>query len=137
MQKVGLFMKKELGWTIITNISIILVFYIATYLIFRFVFDVRGIYPIYTPGWTGRHFLLYAAVTSIVPMLFGWLKFPYITFTGFLLGNLFGEVFGGFQSHLPPQFLHFGWLICIMVFLVSCIVGVFFELRLKKRKVKL
>lgn len=75
------------------HICAMVVLYIAAYLICRYIFDVRGIFPVYTPGWTGRHFLRFAAVVSTLPALFGWIKFPYITFAGFVLGNVAGELF--------------------------------------------
>lgn len=115
------------------HICIILVLYVASYLICRYIFDVRGILPIYTPGWTGRNFLWFAAVISTLPTFFGWIKFPYITFAGFVSGNVTGELLGGFQSDIPPRYLHHGWLICIVVFLLSCAVGVFIEHRFKYR----
>jgi hypothetical protein len=109
--------------------------YITTYLICRYIFDVNGIFPVYTPGWTGRHFLWFAALVSTLPVLFGWFRFPYITFAGFILGNVVGELFGGFRSDIPPQYLHYGWLICIVVLLLSCAVGAYIEhLNKKKRK---
>ncbi|HHT66560.1 MAG: hypothetical protein ACOX25_06470 [Caldicoprobacterales bacterium] len=110
------------------HVYIIALLYLAAYLICRYIFDVRGVFPIYTPGWTGRHFLWVAAVISTLAAMFGWLKFPYVTFAGFVLGNAAGELFGGFQSDLPPQYLHYGWLICIIVFLLSCAVGAYIEL---------
>lgn len=114
----------------------IIVLYFVTYIIFRTIFDVRGIYPVYTPGWTGRHFLWFAAVISALPALFGWAKFPYITFAGFILGNVAGELFGGFQSDIPPQYLHYGWLISIVVFFFSCAIGTYIEYRISYRNRK-
>lgn len=116
------------------HIGILVILYITTYLICRYIFDVGGIFPIYTPGWTGRHFLWFAALISTLPVLFGWVRFPYITFAGFILGNAVGELFGGFQSDIPPQYLHYGWLICIVVFLLFSAVGAYIEHRLKNRE---
>jgi hypothetical protein len=115
---------------------VIVVLYIVTYLIFRTIFDVRGLYPVYTPGWTGRHFLWFAAFISALPALFGWAKFPYVTFAGFIFGNIAGELFGGFKSDIPPQFSHYGWLISIVVFFLSCAFGIYIELRINDRNEK-
>jgi len=117
-----------------THICLLAVLYVAAYLICRYIFDVTGVFPVYTPGWTGRHFLWFAAVVSTLSAFFGWVKFSYITFTGFVLGNIAGELFGGFRSDIPPEFLHYGWLICIIVFFLSCVVGAFIEHRYKNNK---
>ncbi|HCS10961.1 MAG TPA: hypothetical protein DIV40_05845 [Clostridiales bacterium] len=108
------------------------ILYTVTYLIFRYVFWVSGILPIYTPGWAGSNILWIIAVISMFPILFGWLKFPYIAFAGLLLGNVAGELFGGFHSDIPPRYLHYGWFICIVVVIVSFVIGVHIERRTKK-----
>ncbi len=117
----------------VVHISAVVVLYVAAYLSYRIVFDVSGLFPIYTPGWTGRHFFWLAAVSSTLPALFGWIRFPYITFAGFVLGNIAGELFGGFRSDIPPEYRHYGWLIAIIVFLFSCAVGAYIEHRFKLR----
>ena len=111
----------------------IAVLYVVVFLICDNIFDVSGIFPIYTPGWTVRHFLWLAAAISAIPIFFGWFWFPYITFVGYLLGNLFGELLGGFWSNIPPQYPHYGWIICIAVFLLSCVVGMWVEKCGKKK----
>ena len=37
--------------------------------------------------------------------------------------SCFGELLGGFQSHLPPQYPHYGWIICIAVYGCSALAG--------------
>jgi hypothetical protein len=102
---------------------IILLLYSVIFIVSRYFLS-----EYYTPEWTARHFLVMAAIVSIIPVCFGRIKFSLITFAGYLIGILTGELLGGFQSDIPPEFLHWGWLICIAVFLTSCIIGIVFEL---------
>jgi hypothetical protein len=114
-------------------IIFLLLAYALTYAVFRYVFDVEGIYPLYTPGWTGRHLLWMAALVSIGAALLGLSKTALFSYAGFLLGNLFGELFGGLWSK-PPQFLHYGWLICIVVFVLAALMGYSLDKRAKGQK---
>lgn len=114
-------------------IIFLLLAYALTYAVFRYVFDVEGIYPLYTPGWTGRHLLWMAALVSIGAALLGLSKTALFSYAGFLLGNLFGELFGGLWSK-PPQFLHYGWLICIVVFVLAALMGYSLDRRAKSQK---
>ncbi len=114
-------------------IIFLLLAYALTYAVFRYVFDVEGIYPLYTPGWTGRHLLWMAALVSIGAALLGFFKTAIFSFVGFLLGNVLGELFGGFWSK-PPQFLHYGWLICIVVFVLAALMGYSLDRRAKSQK---
>ncbi|MDD5703377.1 MAG: hypothetical protein PHU23_15190 [Dehalococcoidales bacterium] len=100
----------------------IFLLYIASYIVFRYFLS-----QYYTPEWTARHILVIAAIVSIIPVFWGRIKFSLITFVGYLIGILMGELFGGFQSDIPPRFLHWGWLICIAVFFLFCIIGMLFE----------
>jgi hypothetical protein len=111
---------------------IILLLYMITYVVCRYFL---GEYSI--PEWTARHFLVIAAIVSSIPVCLGWIKFSLITYVGYLIGILTGETFGGFQSDIPPQFLHWGWLICIAVFLSSCVIGIVFELKKKSERIKI
>ena len=114
------------------HICILAVLYGAIYLICRHVFDVSGSYPVYTFGWSARHFIGLAAAISLIPACFGRIRFSYLTLAGYVIGNLAGELLGGFRSDIPPQYLHYGWLILIVTFLLSCIVGIFAERRAQR-----
>ena len=83
----------------------------------------------YTPKWTARHVLLPAAFISVLPLLRRFERFAVTTTVGYALGVLIGELFGGFESDVPPQFLHHGWWIWGAVFALSIVVGIIIELR--------
>lgn len=106
---------------------IVILLYVITYVVCRYFL---GEY--YTPEWVARHFLVIAAIVSIIPVFWGRIRFSLITFIGCSIGILAGESFGGFQSDIPPRFLHWGWFICITVFLLSCATGIAFEVRKNK-----
>lgn len=68
----------------------------------------------------------------LLPALFGKFRFSAIALAGYIAGLAAGELFGGFQSDIPPQFLHYGWLILILAFLLACAIGVTVERRIKQ-----
>lgn len=87
----------------------------------------------YLFGWLISHErYLYASLISILPALFGKIRFSLTTLTGFAIGLPLGEFLG--QSVV--QSLHYGWAIWGLVFLVSCIMGIILE-RLPKYEVNL
>jgi MFS family permease len=73
------------------------------------------------------------AATSAIPAFFGLRRFPFIALAGYVLGVVCGELFGGFQVDVPPQFLHWGWLIWFCVFLASIALGIAIEVVRKLR----
>lgn len=92
-----------------------------------------GFPRLYTPEWGARRIFGIATLIILVPSLFGKIRFSIIVLIGYILGLVFGELFGGFQASVPPQFLHYGWLILIIVFLMACILGVIVEHRTRSR----
>ncbi len=81
----------------------------------------------YTPSWTARNVLWLAALISVTPSLFGYYHFSIITLAGYILGVIAGELLGGFQSDIPPQYLHHGWIIWGVVYILSAIIGIISE----------
>jgi uncharacterized transporter YbjL len=92
-----------------------------------------GLSDFYTPEWGARRIFWIVAIIVLLPILFGKIRFSIFALAGYVLGLIAGELFGGFQSDLPPQFLHYGWLILIIVFLVACVLGFYVEKRAEKR----
>ena len=62
-----------------------------------------------------------------------WHLTTFISFAGYILAIILGEMFGGFKSDVPPQYLHYGWLIWGFVFALSILVGIVIE-RANNRK---
>ncbi len=81
----------------------------------------------YAPGWTARNVIWYAAIISVTPSFFGSYRFSMITLAGYILGVIAGEMFGGFKSDIPLEYLHYGWLIWVAVYISSAIIGMLVE----------
>ena len=87
-----------------------------------------------TPEWVARHLFSYILSFLIVMSLIGYRKFVTVLVIGYISGLLEGELFGGFESHIGPQYLHWGWLIFIIVFVVSCFIGYIIENKCNRNK---
>ena len=115
-------MKREnLKYIVILAIILIGLYFLTRY----------GLPALYTPEWSARHIFWLVAIIVFVPALFGKIKFSIIAIVGYIIGITAGELFGGFQADVPPQYIHYGWLILILVFLASCIMGFVVEHRTK------
>ncbi len=115
------------------NAALVFAGYLAIFFITRQVFSLHSPHHLYTPEWTTRHVLWPATAISTIPAFFGLRRFPFITLAGYVLGVISGELFGGFQSDVPPQFLHWGWLIWFWVFFASIVLGIAVEVVRKRR----
>ncbi len=115
------------------NATLVFAGYLVIFIITRQVFSLHSPHHLYTPEWTSRHVLWPAAAISTIPALFGLRRFPFIILAGYVLGVITGELFGGFQADVPPQYLHHGWLIWFCVFAASVGVGVAVEVRRRRR----
>lgn len=101
-------------------------------------FDIYRPYYIYTVSWTTRQVLpIVAFITVLMTLLGKWYITSFISFVGYILGIVFGELFGGFESDVPPQYLHYGWAIWGCVFILSVITGIIIERKYNRRQVKL
>ena len=96
--------------------------YLLLYIISRNYFDIGQQLYLYTPSWAARNVLWLAAMISVTPSLFGYYRFALITLAGYILGIVAGELFGGFQSDIPPEYLHYGWVIWGAVYIASIII---------------
>ena len=90
-------------------------------------FDIYKPYYMYTVSWTTRGVLPVAASISVLAALFGKRYLTIISFVGYILGIVLGELFGGFEANMPPQYLHHGWEIWGCVFSLSVIAGLLIE----------
>lgn len=77
---------------------------------------------LYTPEWAARNMFGLIAPVILVFAVLGKLWFSGFALGGYLLGLVAGELLGGFWR-APPSYHHYGWLIFICVFLISCAVG--------------
>jgi len=91
----------------------------------------------YLFGWlTGHGYYLWCSVLSIAPAWFGNHRFSLLTFGGFALGFVVGELFGAYPAGVPYGQGHYGWAIWGAVFLLSIPAGVLAEILAKKRQKK-
>lgn len=89
----------------------------------------------YLYGWliSSKLFWLAAAV-SVLPALFGKRKFSLVTLVGFIVGLLAGMLFGPNPEGAAYGNSHYGWAIWGAVYLLSVIIGIFFEWIAKRKK---
>ena len=111
--------------------------YGVIYLVIRQFFFIGRTHHLYTLDWSAKNFLWLAVLISCVPMVFGWYRYGLISTLGYILGLVVGEVFGPamrvLDPGLPPMPVHDGWIISILTFLGFCVVGIAYEIYLKKR----
>ncbi len=81
----------------------------------------------YTPKWTAMHIFSYAMSGITVISLLGYRRMAALSIIGYVAGITTGELFGGFESHIGPQYLHWGWLISIVVLIVFVVIGYFVQ----------
>jgi hypothetical protein len=114
--------------------------YLAIYLISRYFFFIGRGYHLYTPDWTAKNILWIACIISCLPGLFGAYRFSFITLAGYLAGVILGEIFGPtirtVQEGKPAMPYHDGWFYCIATYIVSCVIGITFELYGKGKRSK-
>lgn len=89
----------------------------------------------YLYGWliSSKLFWLAAAV-SVLPALFGKRKLSLVTLVGFAAGLLAGMLFGPNPEGAAYGNSHYGWAIWGAVYLISVIIGIFFEWIAKRKK---
>ncbi len=46
-----------------------------------------------------------------------------------------GEMFGGFKTHIPPEYLHYGWVVWGSFYFLSAIIGMLVEILIRHRKI--
>jgi len=106
--------------------------YVLLYFISRHYFDIGQQFYMYTPSWTARNVLWPAALISVIPSFLGYYRFSIITLAGYILGVISGEMFGGFQSDIPPEYPHYGWIIWGAVYILASITGILVEKNIRK-----
>ena len=87
----------------------------------------------YLFGWLilhGRFF--YCAVACIAPALWGWTRLSTTAFAGFSLGLLAGEVYHFFFRTEDQRGIPYSWVIWLITFLVSIVIGNFLQILKKK-----
>ena len=82
----------------------------------------------YLYGWLlSSDLFWYAMAISVVPSLFGKRKFSIVTTAAFVLGFIFGMIFGPYPEGAAIGHDHYGWAIWGDVYLLSIVVGILAE----------
>ena len=68
-----------------------------------------------------------ASMISILPAVFGKYRFSFVTLAGFLLGLVFGELFGPNPAGEAYGMGHYGWAIWGAIFALSIVIGIILE----------
>ena len=88
---------------------------------------------LYTPEWAARHVFWLVAAVVFIPALYGKVRFSSAALAGYVAGLAAGELLGGWEADVGPQYLHHGWWILLLVFAASCLIGIAAEKRAKKK----
>lgn len=100
-------------------------------------FDILKPYHMYTVSWTTRQVLPVVTLITVLMTLWGkWYLTSFISFVGYISGIVLGEMFGGFERDVPPQYKHWGWLIWGGVFILSVVVGILVDSKYNRKHVK-
>ena len=87
----------------------------------------------YLFGWLIMHGrMLYFALVSIAPAMYGKSRFGWTTLSAFALGLPLGE----FLGYTTVNWTHYGWAFFILTFASGCIMGVVLE-KFPKEKINL
>ena len=82
----------------------------------------------YTPEWGARHLLIPVALIICAAAAFGKHRFAVTACGGYLLGLILGEGLGKvFIPANDPCNTHYGWLILLTIFLISCLLGLLLQ----------
>ncbi len=92
-----------------------------------------GLCQLYTPEWGARRIFGFVAMIILVPAVVGRVKFSTIAFLGYILGLVAGELFGRVDVVKPYFYNHYGWLILIVIFILSCVVGWYVEYGVRRK----
>ena len=121
---------------------LVAVVYIIVYLVGRFIWcefsQSSFIGWLFTTRPSGEHSYLYgwllssslfwyAMAISVIPALFGKSKFSLVTTAAFVLGIIFGMIFGPYPEGAAIGHDHYGWAIWGGIYLISIIVGMLAE----------
>lgn len=88
---------------------------------------------LYTPEWSARNIFWPIAAVIFIPVLFGKVRFSGLALAGYVVGMAAGELLGGWEADVGPQYLHHGWWIMILVFLAFGAAGVVAQRRRGKK----
>lgn len=92
--------------------------------LWQWLLDRTSVHYSYLYGWLIHHgWFLYASLISISAAILGKNRFAYLSLFGFAFGLALGEFLG--QSAIP--YIHYGWAIWGLLFLISCIMGAVLE----------
>jgi hypothetical protein len=124
----------------VNAIIILIALYGVIYILNSQLFDIHKSFYMYTVSWTTRNVLPFVLILTLIMTLLGrWYITSFVSFSGYILGIILGELFGGFKSNVPPRYLHYGWLIWGCVYILSIVIGVIMERTMKsseKRAIK-
>lgn len=116
-------------------IIILILLYGVIYILNSQLFDISKSFYMYTVSWTSRNVLPFVLILTIIMTLIGkWYFTSFVSYTGYVLGIIFGDLFGGYASNIPPRYPHYGWFIWACVYILSVVVGIIVERMIIARK---
>lgn len=123
-------MEQKINWD--KNWKVVFIFAVLLWLLYVLTRYAMG--SLYTPEWAARNIYWLCASIIFFPTFWGKFRFSVTAFAGYILGLAAGEVLGGFRRNVPPEYRHYGWLILIIVFAASCLLGFWLQKRKKNKK---
>lgn len=116
--------KNRLFWTVGFAAALLALFYVTRY----------AMPNLYTPEWAARNVFWPLAAVILIPVLYGKVRFSSAALAGYVVGLAAGELLGGWGADVGPRYIHHGWWIFLLIFVIACAVGVLVQWKGKKRK---
>lgn len=87
----------------------------------------------YLFGWLilKKRFLKFATL-CVLPTLWGWSRFSYISFIGFTIGFFSGEGYHSVFWTVDQHGIPYSWVIWLSISLISMLIGILLQLFKKK-----
>lgn len=116
--------KKNKFWTMGFAAALLVLFFVTRY----------ALPGLYVPEWSARHVFWPLAAFIVALALLGYVCPAGFALARYVVGIAAGELLGGWEADVGPQYLHHGWWIMLLVFLAFCGVGFLVRQRGEKRK---
>lgn len=82
---------------------------------------------LYTPEWAARRVFWPLAAVILLAAIYEKYRFSAATLIGYVAGLLAGELLGGWEADVGPEYRHHGWWIFLLIFVLFAAAGVVWQ----------